>query len=160
MALRVTTPTHHTNQVGHHSLLTAVYIWRCVSQHQHTTPQGWISFSTPGTRSTLKMQASVQTNKRQQNKHRNDNKTNNPNNRVLRYRTTYFSLTLSPLCPPTIYNAMLHICSCTTAAMGNPSVDDAPWGIVSIKPQDVNVELPMAYVNRKTLPTRESARGH
>eukprot|EP00729_Bicosta_minor_P015242 gene15242-4221_t len=32
------------------------------------------------------------------------------------------------------------------AAMENPSVDVAPWGIVSIKPQGVNTELPMAPI--------------
>ena len=29
------------------------------------------------------------------------------------------------------------------AAMGEDSQSDAPWGIVSIKPQDVDYELPM-----------------
>eukprot|EP00747_Dinoflagellata_sp_TGD_P018990 gnl/TRDRNA2_/TRDRNA2_126869_c0_seq2.p1 gnl/TRDRNA2_/TRDRNA2_126869_c0~~gnl/TRDRNA2_/TRDRNA2_126869_c0_seq2.p1 ORF type:complete len:210 (-),score=36.23 gnl/TRDRNA2_/TRDRNA2_126869_c0_seq2:80-709(-) len=29
------------------------------------------------------------------------------------------------------------------AAMGNPDVSDAPWGIVSIKPQSIDSEIPM-----------------
>mmetsp|Transcript_101158 Transcript_101158/g.184648 ORF Transcript_101158/g.184648 Transcript_101158/m.184648 type:complete len:308 (+) Transcript_101158:82-1005(+) len=29
------------------------------------------------------------------------------------------------------------------AAMGNPDISDAPWGIVSVKPQSINTEIPM-----------------
>jgi len=44
-------------------------------------------------------------------------------------------------------------------AMGNAhlnGVTDAPWGIVSIKPQDVDHELPMQVISRLLLPPANS----
>jgi hypothetical protein len=37
----------------------------------------------------------------------------------------------------------IHIIFAQNIAMGEDSGSDAPWGIVSVKPQDTNEELPM-----------------